>query len=244
MGKIGDGYGSKYHLLQYRREKAPILDGAVQKIIGGPGTELNWIYPSDEASTTKAHELEGLEFLRSEKDVMRAWKEFWPQTGRQQTWDGIAYTTRDTEKEWLLFEAKANHPEFCSPPSRSISNGRRMIEKAMGKMKNYLGVHRDFPWLGTFYQYANRLASLYFLNVVAEVPSRLVLIYFYGDRFPDDRPCPRDEAEWRELIRACHLTLGLPEHHKLSDRMHEVFLPALVKQSREKSTASIGELSP
>jgi hypothetical protein len=62
-----------------------------------------------------------------------------------------------------------------------------------------------------------------------KVPSRLVLIYFYGDRFPDDRPCPRDEAEWRELIRACHLTLGLPEHHKLSDRMHEVFLPALVK---------------
>jgi hypothetical protein len=83
----------------------------------------------------------------------------------------------------------------------------------------------DFQWLGTYYQYANRLACLYCLNVLRKVPARLVLVYFMGDKFPDARQCPSSEAEWRELIRACHLTLGLSEKHALRNRVHELFIP-------------------
>ena len=79
--------------------------------------------------------------------------------------------------------------------------------------------------LGTYYQYANRLAFLYFLNVIARVPARLVFLYFTGDRFPDGRPCPATIERWNELINARRLTLGLEHEHALTDRVHTIFLP-------------------
>lgn len=96
-----------------------------------------------------------------------------------------------------MFEAKANHPEFCSHVCGAAGKGRAVIEAAMSKVKCHLNVHRDFQWLGTYYQYANRLACLYFLNVIGQVPARLVTIYFTGDKFPDGRVCPSTETEWR-----------------------------------------------
>ncbi len=71
----------------------------------------------------------------------------------------------------------------------------------------------------------NRLTCLYFLTQVARIPARLVFVYFYGDDFRDGTPCPSTEAEWRVVINACHLTLGLSEPHPLSDFVGEVFLP-------------------
>jgi hypothetical protein len=53
----------------------------------------------------------------------------------------------------------------------------------------------------------------------------VVFVYFYGDDFRDGTPCPSTEAEWRVVINACHLTLGLSEPHPLSDFVGEVFLP-------------------
>jgi hypothetical protein len=170
-----------------------------------------------------------LSFLLKQTDIA-TWRNFWPQSGRQQSWDGVVrlQTERKQPPEWLLIEAKATHPEFCSGPSQaSKRGGYKQIERALGRTKRYLGVHRDFPWLGTYYQYANRLACLYFLTEKAHVSARLVGIYFVGDRFPDSRRCPASEREWMELIKARDLTLGLAEHHPLADRVHEVFIPAM-----------------
>jgi len=33
--------------------------------------------------------------------------------------------------------------------------------------------------------------------------------------------------EWKELIHARDLTLGLPDDHALKDRIHDVFVPAM-----------------
>lgn len=74
----------------------------------------------------------------------------------------------------------------------------------------YLSVHRFFPWLGTYYQHANRLAVLHFLVNQAEVPARLLNVYFVGDRFRDGTECPATEDHWRSLIEARRLTLGYP----------------------------------
>jgi hypothetical protein len=66
------------------------------------------------------------------------------------------------------------------------------------------------------------------------VPARRVFVYFYGDRFKGNPFCPRNEGEWRTLIHACHLTVGLPEQHKLSKRTHELFLPSCTVKKSEQ----------
>lgn len=214
------GYGSEHHLRRYLTEASTELSEAVLRSIQRPG-ELVWVLPEG------SKEWKGMSFLRGERLVMEEWEKFWPQRGNPPNWDAIARLDAHERSEWLLFEAKANHPEFCSPPCGAVSSSKEIIQKAFGQTKAYLHVHRAFPWLGTYYQYANRIACLYFLNSIAKVPAHLILVYFTGDRFPDGRRCPETETEWRRLIEACHLTLGLPERHGLSDRVHEVFLPVL-----------------
>jgi hypothetical protein len=94
----------------------------------------------------------------------------------------------------------------------------------MAETKTFLGVPESSDWLGPYYQYANRLAVLYFLTVKAQVGARLLFGYFTGDRFPEGRACPSCVEDWRPLISECHDVLGLPEHHALSDRVHDVFV--------------------
>ncbi len=59
------------------------------------------------------------------------------------------------------------------------------------------------------------------------VPARLLFLHFLGDQFPDARPCPATEGDWRELIEARRLTLGLPRGDGLTGRIHEIFLLVL-----------------
>jgi hypothetical protein len=89
-------------------------------------------------------------------------------------------------------------------------------------------VHRDFSWLGSYYQHANRLATLYFLSTHG-IRAHLVDVLFIGDAFPDHRRCPQNVSDWRELLLARQLTLGLPDQHPLSGQIHELFLMALPK---------------
>jgi hypothetical protein len=124
----------------------------------------------------------------------------------------------------LLVEAKSNHPEFSTPPSGASKKSKEQIERSLNRVKRHLKVHRFFPWTGTYYQYANRLACVWFLRE-NDIDARLVFIYFTGDTFPDETPCPATEAQWKNLLEARRLTLGLPLEHALSPFEHDVFLP-------------------
>lgn len=235
MGKRGDGYGSEDHFLRYRAERPEELNAAVLGVLDGASDHrIEWVYPS---GAIGEREPEGLEFLIDKQEVLARWKEYWPQRGRAQTWDGIAKLVHGGAYEWLLIEAKANTVEFVTPPcGASKDGGRDQIEKALNRLKAHLGAHRNFPWLGTYYQYANRLAVLHFLNDLSAIPARLVHVYFVGDRFPDGRECPSNEAEWQRLIEARRLTLGLGKDHLLAPRTHEVFLtvPTLAASAPSK----------
>jgi hypothetical protein len=228
MGKRGRGYGSEDNLLRYREHRPTALDNALMEKLGKPNGVIEWVYPAGECQAGVSSEPEGLGFVQ-DKNVLTLWSDFWPQKGKQPTWDGVARFRHESGTEWVLIEAKANRPEFCSPPCGATA-GRKKIAEAMSKAKGFLKVHHRFPWLGTYYQYANRLACLYFLTQVAQTPTRLVFLYFYGDRFKNGTPCPRSEAEWQSIIHACHLTLGLPARHALSDFAADIFLPAFAEE--------------
>jgi hypothetical protein len=229
MGRRGDGYGSEHHLHFHRGQttKASELDENILREIGmSRQATLDWVYPPTTASPS-AREPRAITFVKNSA-IQTKWRSFWPQTGTSLTWDAIACVRAPAkEDEWLLFEAKANHPEFCGTPcGASKDGGRKQIERALNLTKRHLGVHHRFCWLGSYYQHANRLACLHFLTNES-VPARLIELYFCGDVFPDGCPCPPDERAWRDLIRARDLTLGLPERHELSSRLHKIFLRAV-----------------
>jgi len=138
----------------------------------------------------------------------------------------------------ILIEAKANQPELCSAPSGAGEASLKRITSALERAKSLLHVHHRFSWTNSYYQYANRLFALSFLE--RKLNCHLVFLYFTGEEFPDGTPCPRDPKAWRELIHACHLSLGLasPDEpdklwtHELGKRVHEIFLPVLQSDSK------------
>ena len=222
MGKRGKGYGSEDQFLRYRAERPTEFDRLLLGASGAQDGHLRWHYP---IGAEREREPQGVDFIDN-PEVQRLWGEFWPQRGRAQCWDGVATLESNGTSEWVLIEAKANAVELVtSPCGASKDGGLDQIVKALGRVKRELGVHRDYPWTGTYYQYANRLAALFFLNTIARLPARLLNVYFMGDRFPDGRACPADESEWRPLIEARRITLGLPRRHSLSDRVYDVFVP-------------------
>ena len=72
----------------------------------------------------------------------------------------------------------------------------------------------------TLYQYANRLAHLYLLRELNRVPAHLLFVYFVGD---DDVNGPETVPEWEAALSLAKRVLGLPERHRLSDYVSDVF---------------------
>lgn len=225
-------YGSEYRLWRYfYSSKRRDLDAAILEAIGYPDCSLSWVYP-DEANDPNQREFENLRFLTTSEFAQTAseFKTVWPATGTGISWDGIAWAESDP-RQLILIEAKANQPELCSAPSGASDASLKMISSALGHVKSLLHVHHRFTWTNSYYQYANRLFVLNFLQ--DRCKCHLVFLYFTGETFPDGTPCPSDSAEWRELIHACHLSLGLASPgerdklraHELGKRVHDVFLP-------------------
>jgi hypothetical protein len=219
LGRRGDGYGSEDHLRRLLEGDPSRLTDPLAKKARLDPSRIEWL--SVPTKDGKEREFQGINFLPSDvlAALKQAWREFWPSTGRKQSWDAVARAG----EVWFLVEAKANHPEFCSPGTGAEGKSRKQIERSLNRTKKSLGVHRYFSWIDSYYQYANRLATLAFLQDNG-IDARLVFIYFVGDRFPDGTPCPESERKWRRLIEARRLTLGLPTRHRLSPFEYDIFV--------------------
>jgi len=153
------------------------------------------------------------------KLTKRALRDFWPQRGP--VWDGLA---RTSQGDILLVEAKAHIAEIVSPRSRATEPARGRIAKSMREVQEALAPKSvDFvDWTSTFYQYANRVAHLYFLRQENGVRAHLVNIYFIN---AGDVQGPTDRAEWQGAIKVVECYLGLGRT-RVSKYMHKVFVDA------------------
>jgi len=143
-------------------------------------------------------------------------KGFWPARGP--CWDGLA---RSSDGEPILVEAKAHIAEMASPATAARGDSLALIEQSLQRLKEYLGVTQPTNWARTLYQYTNRLAHLYLLRVLNDVPAHLIFLYFVGDA---DMKGPSTSSEWAGAIRLAHAMLGLPHRHRLSSFIHDVFI--------------------
>ena len=133
-------------------------------------------------------------------------------------WDALA---RVGSCGALLVEAKANIPEIVSPGSGAEGERRVLLEKSLSELKSFLHVDPGIPWSGKFYQYANRLAHLYFLREVNRQDAYLAFVYFTGD---SDVEGPATVAEWKAALTVAKCALGIPKRHRLSKYMADVFV--------------------
>lgn len=175
-----------------------------------PSVALEWRSPLREDSFAEYRDSDFLERigLGHLRDDLGA---FWPRGGPQ--WDGLATAACG---KVILVEAKAHVEEMRSHCSASPES-RAVIDRAFRLAQEHFGASRSADWTREFYQYANRLAHLYFLRSHG-VDAELVFLYFLNDR---DMKGPRVPKEWQDATRAAHTTLGLPE---VLANVHECFV--------------------
>lgn len=234
MSKIGFGYGSEWHVLYYRGRHRDALDRAVLVETGAAGVEWLDHCPSGKDGVKDA-EWKGVDFLFRpnasgilDYSYLRdEWTDFWPQRGNPPNWDAVGTLRSRGQSEWLLVEAKAHEAEMqtekgCTAGPTSL----RQIRSSLKTVGSALGVAETTNWTDAYYQYANRLAMLWFL-LNHGIPARLLYIYFVGEAHGKWN-CPATADRWTPHIEAQDRALGLdpatpPE--MIEQRVHKIFLP-------------------
>jgi len=229
VGKMGNGYGSEFHLLRYLGYHRHKLNETVEKETGG--RVIEWLDFAFGREGKPDREWKGLDFLEPRSDIKTDWTRFWPQTGNPPNWDAVGRLESNSKTEYLLVEAKAHVEELQSACSASESGGLGMIRRALETTITANGFATDVEdWLNPYYQYANRLAHLHFL-LQHGVHARLIFIYFCGDNWggkiltDGKQPnCPRNSEEWQPYLKEVYERLGLNGQSNLEKRVHSLFL--------------------
>ena len=233
MSKIKLGYGSEWHILRMLGRHRDWFSKKVLEVT--KGTEVKWqdfdfTDGIGEASNHGDAETKGLNFLTSEHAVQKAWRAWWPQSGNVHNWDAIGRLQRDGTSEWLLIEAKGNIEELRqSTGAKPISQGGGLeqIQDRLGETQKAVGLTGEQDWTKPYYQYANRLAFLYFLEQQG-VAARLMFVYFTGDA-TSSQTCPISAEEWYPHLHQMKSHLGLTGRSALEQRVHELFVEVCPK---------------
>ena len=136
-------------------------------------------------------------------------------------WDGLARTSGGRH---LLIEAKANVPEFDTNPTGATAASLHKIRRAFDETRAFLNVHSKTDWSECFYQYANRLAHLYFLRELNKVDAALIFVYFVGDTTVCDQE-PVSHEGWQTAIDLATRHLGIRAHSPwISENVTDIFI--------------------
>jgi hypothetical protein len=142
-------------------------------------------------------------------------KEFWPSGGPQ--WDALG---KADDGSVFLVEAKSHIAEVISHLAAKSMASIEKIHESLARTKQYLKVGADNDWTSPFYQYANRIAHLYFLREMNDVPAYLIFVYFLNDGAMGG---PKVREEWRGALRLVKAYLGI-ERNKLQKYMTDIFV--------------------
>ena len=217
MGKYPQKYnshGSLKNLQVAINVKKEYLDYEISKVIRKK-MNIDWKSPlkaDDYAEYRDEDFLKKLGILNTKKYPL---SNFWPDKGPQ--WDALGVC----DDEIILVEAKASIPEMVSPGTKAGTNSRRKIENSFDEVKKYLSVSVTIDWTGTFYQYVNRIAHLYYLREKNRIKAHLLFIYFINDLSVNG---PKTKDEWLGAIQTMECYLGLAKKHKLRKYIHDIFI--------------------
>ena len=185
---------------------------AIELLLYDPN--IQWLSPlrSDEYAEYRDGSFLDLLGLGEFKDKLR---EFWPRNGPQ--WDALGRCSE--EGPYFLVEAKANIPEIMSSLGAKSKDSIAKIQKSLEETRKYLRCKNSELWEKGFYQYANRLAHLYFLRDICKVDAYLIFVYFLND--PTHIPTSR--RQWDGPLELQKHLLGL-KNHRLRKYVTEIFI--------------------
>lgn len=220
--------GSQFHLQNLINQYPEYLDCLILSsslsLRAYALTHPKWVSPLASDDYTEYQDEQFLEAV-SLRQLSSKLLAFWPLGGP--VWDSLATVEGNNGGQGvILLEAKSHILELGNPSYACKAGGKSLekIKSTLATVKRVLGVNQEADWMGEFYQYANRLAHLYFLNVVGEVPTWMVFLYFVGDV---EQNGPSTVAEWTSAISEMRTKLGLPQYHLLNERIVNVFTPVL-----------------
>lgn len=218
--------GSQFHLQNLVNEYPEYLNCLI--LSSSPSLRVyatahpKWVSPLASTDYTEYQDEQFLEAVGFTK-LSSKLAEFWPPSGP--VWDALATVKgKSGSCGVILLEAKSYILELGNPnyACKAESKSLEKIKGTLVNVKGALGIKPETDWLGDYYQYANRVAHLYFFNVVAKVPAWLVYLYFMGDV---EQNGPRTVSEWATAIDKMKRKLRLPKRHLLDRRIVSVFAP-------------------
>ena len=176
MAEMALGYGSEFQMLRYLGHHRMYLDNKI-KLATGCDSPIKWYdYPNDPQRDSLDGEWKGIEFLQDREDyevIKSQWKKYWPTSGNAQSWDGVF------EQNGTLYvvEAKAHIKEMESECHADKIKSKPIILEAFTKA-NHGNEEQARKWIESkHYQLANRLAFLYFCEMVG-IDAKLCYIMF------------------------------------------------------------------
>ncbi len=185
-------------------ENAEKLNALVAAWFGWPPDEqIEWLSPIKSDDYAEYYDQEFLDRL-GVSDLKVPLADFWPRSGPR--WDGLART--DSGK-LILVEAKAYIEEAVDYSSKAGPDSLKKIQAALASTKKAFGASDGAPWESPFYQYANRLAHLYFLKQLNGLDAYLLFLYFAD---APDVPEPCNTQQWEGAVRMTEKCLGLGVH--------------------------------
>jgi hypothetical protein len=187
--------GSQLQVQLYTNLHEVELQSALRKRLSGLDAELHWRAPVPrdryrEPSDGRFLRLVGLQDLQSKM------AEFWPRGGP--VWDGVGVLGETARDGLVLLEGKSYPAEAESSWRAKDPESRRKIRAAIEATRIALSDTGDAdPWLNRYYQVANRLAWLRWLQA-HEIPTSLVFLHFVDDV----RHIPTSEKKWNEHVES------------------------------------------
>jgi len=216
-----NSHGSLKNLQVAINVKKKYLDAEISKVIGKQ-MNIYWKSPRQLDDYTEYRDEDFLIMLGALNRIRYPLINFWPKKGPQWNALGVYKDSDDSDDEIIiLVEAKANIPEMVSPGTKAGTNSRRKIENSLDEVKKYLNISNDIDWTGTFYQYVNRIAHLYYLREKNQIKAYLLFIYFINDITVHG---PKTKDEWLGAIQTMECYLGLAKKHKLRKYIHDIFI--------------------
>jgi len=228
MGRYTQLYtykGSQKHLQRLVNHPTDPLGNRIGQLLNFELDE-NFIWKSPVASDEYA-EYNDEDFVRK-LGLQNAIKldpliDFWPTRGPH--WDALAQTNK---KRKFPVEAKSHIGELASTcEAKPVSY--RKIQEALNTTKVYSGSQVLNDWCAEYYQYANRLAHLYWLREVKKADAHLVFIYFVNDSQMNG---PTSKEEWEKELAIIYTYLGVSSS-LMSAHIHNLFFDVASDQLLE-----------
>ena len=217
--------GSQKWLQVLVNRRPELINRPIAERLDVDAHRIRWLSPLEDDGYAEYRDGEFVDRLGVVLDK-RPLRSFWPRHGP--VWDGLA---KAESGALVLVEAKAHIPELVTDPTgaksaRSLST----IRASLDATKSYLGISSTVDWSASFYQYTNRLAHLYLLRVLNDLPAYLAFVHFINARDVDG---PETEAEWKGAIRLLEESIGLRRKHRLSPYVIHAFVDVLELEATE-----------